>query len=390
MEIRVSTNWDPHLPAMLKDFPVTHVYGKLADDVVGGCRPSFLLPQVSRQQIADHVALLHGQGIKFSYLLNTLSLANVQYTKEGYRQIRELLDWLTEIKVDALTIAIPYLIRLVKEHYPHFFIKVSSVSRINTVTRARQYEDMGVDELIIDEMLNRDFETLKAINDSVKTPLEVIANPCCLWECAQQFEHVNHDGHASQSHSHNNYCYLQLPYVICSSQKLEDPVNILKARWIRPEDLHYYEEIGISRFKVVERFKTSGALTMAVKAYSDRSFDGNLIDLLTLPNKGSFLPPNLAYFNKPDMVDMEQVQAVAGLMNFSFNDAITIPNKALDGFLKHFKTHDCRRLSCDDCGYCQKFFDKVAIYNKDVAMTQANNLKNFAKVITDGRIFGSE
>ena len=59
-------------------------------------------------------------------------------------------------------------------------------------------------------------------------------------------------------------------------------------------------------------------------------------------------------------------------------------------FLKFFKTNDCRRMSCDDCGYCQKFFDKIATYNKDVAQNQADNLKNFAKVITDGRIFGSE
>ena len=388
MEIRVSTNWDPKLPEALSKYPVSHVYGKLADDVVGGCRPSFLLPQVSREEIAQHVKECQQAGLKFSYLLNTLSLANTQYTKEGYAQIRELLDWLTEIKVDALTIAIPYLIRLVKMHYPHFYVKVSSVSRINTVTRAKQYEDMGVEEIIIDEMLNRDFETLKAINDAVQIPTEVICNPCCLWECAQQFEHVNHDGHASQTQSHNDYCYLQLPYIICSGQKLADPANIMKARWIRPEDLHYYEEIGITRFKVVERFKTSNALTLAVDAYANRHFDGNLIDLLTLPNKGSYLPPNMDYFNKPDKIDMAKVQEVAGLMDFSFHDAIEIPNKKLDGFLDFFKTNDCRRMSCDDCGYCQKFFEKIGTHHKDIALTQAGKLSAFAKVITDGDIFG--
>ena len=75
-------------------------------------------------------------------------------------------------------------------------------------------------------------------------------------------------------------------------------------------------------------------------------------------------------------------------MDFSFNDAINIPNKSLDGFLEFFQNHDCRRMSCDDCGYCQKFFDKVAQYNKDVASAQANRLTDFAKVITSGRIFG--
>ena len=387
MELRVSTNWDPQLPDLLREYPVTYLYGKLADDVIGGVRPSFLLPQISRQDIEQHVKACHAAGIKFTYLLNTICLNNVHYTREGYGEIRELLDWLTEIKVDSVTVAIPYLIKLIKEHYPHFEIKVSSVCRINTVTRAKQFEDMGVDELIVDEMLNRDFETLQAINKAVAIPIEVIANPCCVWECAQQLEHVNHDGHASQSHSHDDYCYMQYSYVVCTGQKLLDPVNIIKARWIRPEDLAIYEEIGISRFKIVERFKTSDAIGLAVKAYSERSFDGNLIDLLTLPNQGAFLPPNFDYFNKPDKINMEKVAMVGGLMNFSFRDVVNIPNKKLDGFIKFFLNHDCRRTSCEECGYCQKIFDKVSTYDRDLAELHGGNLENFAKIIMDGEIF---
>ena len=211
MKLRVSTNWDPQLPGRLAAYPVESLYGKLADDVIGGCRPSFLLPQVSREEVAAHVAACHAAGLTFSYLVNTNCFNNIQYTRDGYRAIRELLDWLDAIAVDELTIAVPYLIRLVKAHYPRFRVKVSSVARINTVTRAKQFEDMGADELIVDEMQNRDFATLAAIQSAVACPLEIIANPCCVWECAQQQEHVNHDGHASQSQSHNDYCYMATP-----------------------------------------------------------------------------------------------------------------------------------------------------------------------------------
>ncbi|NDY41400.1 hypothetical protein G3N55_00850 [Dissulfurirhabdus thermomarina] len=387
MEIRVSTNWDPALPGRLKDYPVSHVYGKLPHDVIGGVRPSFLLPQVGREEIAAHVRAVHEAGMKFNYLLNTACIGNVHYSPEGYAQIRELLDWLSEIGVDTLTVAFPYLVRLVRRHYPHFEVKVSSVARINTVTRARQYEDLGVDELILDEMLNRDFETLQAIAEAVECGIELIANPCCVWECAQQIEHVNHDGHASQTHSHDNYCYLQFPYVNCTAQKLLDPVNILKARWIRPEDLAAYEAIGITRFKVVERFKTSEALLLAVEAYARRSFDGNLVELLTLPNRGAFLRPNADYFFKPHLVDMEKVAVVAGLMDFSFRDVVQIPNKALDGFLDFFRENDCRRTSCDRCGYCARTFERVATYDRAAAERLAANLAAFSDQILDGAIF---
>jgi collagenase-like PrtC family protease len=388
MKLRVSTNWDTALPGRLKEHPVESLYGKLADDVIGGCRPSFLLPQVSREAVAAHVAACHQAGLTFSYLVNTNCFGNVHYTREGYRDIRELLDWLDAIAVDELTIAVPYLIRLVKEHYPRFRVKVSSVSRVNTVTRARQFEDMGVDEIIVDEMLNRDFATLAAIRESVACPLEVIANPCCVWECAQQQEHVNHDGHASQTQSHDRYCYMQYPYVVCTAQKLRDPANLIRARWIRPEDLAAYEAIGIDRFKVVERFKTSEALCLAVDAYAKRSFDGNLLSLLTLPNRGSFVRPNRDYFNKPELVDMNVVATIAQLMDFSFTDVIDIPNKALDGFLEHFKTHDCRRTSCAACGYCQAISRKVAVVDRQAAERQAERLTAFARAIAGGEIFG--
>jgi collagenase-like PrtC family protease len=256
------------------------------------------------------------------------------------------------------------------------------------VTRARQFEDMGADELIVDEMLNRDFATLAAIRKAVACPLEIIANPCCIWECAQQQEHVNHDGHASQSHSHNDYCYMQYPYVMCTSQKLRDPANLIRARWIRPEDLAAYEALGIDRFKVVERFKTSTALCLAVDAYAGRNFDGNLLTLLTLPNRGSFLRPNFDYFNKPDKIDMNVVAKVAELMEFSFADTVAIPNKALDGFLEHFKTHDCRRTSCDACGYCARVAKKVAVVDRQAAERQAERLEAFARTIAGGAIFG--
>lgn len=388
MKLRVSTNWDTDLPDRLSSYPVESLYGKLADDVIGGCRPSFLLPQVSREAVAAHVAACHRAGLAFSYLVNTNCFNNVHYTREGYAAIRELLDWLAAIEVDELTIAVPYLIRLVKAHYPGFRVKVSSVARVNTVTRARQFEDMGADEIIVDEMQNRDFATLAAIRQAVACPLEIIANPCCVWECAQQQEHVNHDGHASQTQSHNNYCYMQYPYVVCTSQKLRDPAHLIRARWIRPEDLAAYEAIGIERFKVVERFKTSDALCLAVDAYAKRRFDGNLLALLTLPNRGSFLRPNLDYFNKPDLIDMNVVARVAELMNFSFTDVIDIPNRALDGFLDFFKTHDCRRTSCDACGYCAGIAAKVAVVDRPAAARQAERLEAFAAAIAGGAIFG--
>jgi len=53
---------------------------------------------------------------------------------------------------------------------------------------------MGVEEIIIDEHINREFKTLEAIRKAVRCNLELIVNNICLWQCPYNYEHVNHDG----------------------------------------------------------------------------------------------------------------------------------------------------------------------------------------------------
>jgi len=388
MKIRVSTNWDNSLMDGLAETCTEEEYGKLPADVIGGVRPAFLLPQITREEAADHIRCVHEKGIRFNYLINTMCLGNIQYSRKGYREMVELLEWIGSIGVDIVTVGFPYMVRLVQEVLPGMQIKASSVCRINSVYRARQYEDLGVDEIIIDENINRDFETLAAIRKAVDCETELIANPCCLHDCPHQPEHVAHDGHASQSHSMDNYCYLQYPYYNCTMKKFTEPVEIVKARWIRPEDLTVYEDIGFTRFKVVERFKKTGVLLETVRAYDNRSFEGNLIDILTLTNPDVYIKPNLEYFNKPEHVNVPLISQVGGLMDFALRDFIHIDNKKLDGFIEFFqKSGSCRNRDCGRCGYCQKTFEKAATFDRAEAEKRRRGFESFIEAIVNGEVF---
>jgi collagenase-like PrtC family protease len=352
MKLRVSTNWDNALMEELQGTCVEEVYGKLPSDVIGGVRPAFLLPQINREEAEQHIKITHEKGIRFNYLINTMCLNNVHYSRDGYRAMVELLEWIGDVGVDVVTVGFPYMIKLVQEVLPGMKIKASSVCRINSVSRAKQYEDFGVDEIIIDENINRDFDTLQAIRKALDIEQEIIANPCCLHDCPHQLEHVAHDGHASQDHSMDNYCYLQFPYYNCTMKKFTEPVEIIKARWIRPEDLEVYEALGFNKFKIVERFKRTDVLASTVAAYEQRHFDGNLIDILTLTNPDVYLKPDTEYFNKPEHVNVPMITQVGGLMDFAFRDFIYIDNKKLDGFIEFFqKNGSCRDRDCGQCGY---------------------------------------
>ena len=147
--------------------------------------------------------------------------------------------------------------------------------------------------------------------------------------------------------------------------KLGRPDELIKARWIRPEDVGDYDEVGVDSLKLLERFRNTETLMQVVQAYEQRRFDGNLVELLTLPRQNAYNPPNLEYLIRPDLVNIDLMLEMADIFGYSFSDVMQIDNRALDGFAEHFKTHDCYHSSCDECGYCKRWAEKVVRVNEE-------------------------
>jgi collagenase-like PrtC family protease len=387
MKLRVGANWDVAFLDAVRDTSVDALFGKLPFDIVGGARPGFVLPQINRDDVEAYIKACHDRGLEFSYLLNAPCLGNLQYSKKGYGQLIELLEWIDRAGADAVTVGIPYLVDLVRKRFPRLKAKVSTTARVNTVRKALQYEDMGVEEIIIDEHINREFKTLEAIRKEVKCNLELIVNNICLWQCPYNFEHVNHDGHASREGEEDHYCYLQYPGYLCLYRKLTDPVELLKSPWIRPEDIPHYEALGYDHFKITERFKRTPLLLENVRAYEDRRYDGNLLDLFTLPRKGAFTPLHLEYFIQPKHVNIMKISELEKVFDLEVRELIQLDNKKLEGFIEHFKTKDCNHISCSNCRYCDTVFEKVAVVKKEEVERAAQKVKHFSEKLVSGEIF---
>jgi collagenase-like PrtC family protease len=387
MKIRLGSNWDFSSLDALKGTSVDALFGKLPFDVVGGARPGFVLPEVDRNYVGRYIKACHERGLEFSYLLNAPCLGNLQYSKKGYGQLIELLEWIDQSGADAVTIGLPYLIDLVRKRFPRLKVKVSTTARVNTVRKALQYEDMGVEEIIIDEHINREFKTLEAIRKAVTCNLELIVNNICLWQCPYNYEHVNHDGHASREGEEEDYCYLQYPGYLCLYRKLTDPVELLKSPWIRPEDIPHYEAIGYEHFKITERFKKTALLLEHVKAYENRRYDGNLLDLFTLPRKGAFTPVHLEYFIKPEHVNIMKISELEKVFDLEVRELIQIDNRKLDGFIEFFKKNDCNQTTCSACRYCESVFEKVAVVNEEGVKKASRRVRDFSDKLLTGEIF---
>ncbi len=387
VKLRVGANWDIAFLDAVHGTSVDGLFGKLPFDIVGGARPGFVLPQINRKDVENYIKACHDRKLEFTYLLNAPCLGNLQYSKKGYGQLVELLDWIERAGADAVTLGTPYLVDLVRKRFPRLKVKISTTARVNTVRKALQYEDMGAEEIIIDEHINREFKNLAAIREAVKCNLELIVNNICLWQCPYNYEHVNHDGHASRKGEEEQYCYLQYPGYLCLYRKLMDPVELLKSPWIRPEDVRHYEALGYDHFKITERFKRTPLLLEHVMAYENRHHDGNLLDLFTLPRKGAFTPVHLDYFIQPEHVNIMKISELERVFDLEVRELIQLDNRKLEGFIEHFKGTDCNQTSCSSCQYCEKFFERVGVVKKEELKRAAQRVKDFSEKLLSGEIF---
>ena len=359
MHYLIATNWDLGLLKRIEGTSVSGLYGQIWGDPLGGGRMALFIPKVGKEEALSFIAETRKRGLEFNYLINASCFDNLEFTKEGYKKIAEHLNWIASTGVDTVTATLPFLLQMAKRYFPHLKVCVSSFARVQNVHLARYWEEMGADKIILPESIARDFDTLAAIRKTVSCELELIANHCCLFHCPLDLHHRNMVSHGSQK-GHPcggfaaDYCKLT-----CQLKKLQRPAELIKARWIRPEDLRYYEEIGIDCFKLVERFRGTESLIHILEAYERRSYPGNLAELLTLPQEGSYLSPNLEITQRPDLIEQERFKEIAEVLREPFPGRLYIDNEKLDGFLDHFRKVDCLRTDCDLCGYCDRVASRV-------------------------------
>lgn len=368
MKFSVPTNWQKDLIPKIKNLEVEELYGKLGADFIGGGRASCVIPNVSKTWVASYIKEVHRAGIKFDYLLNATCLDNLEWTRKGQKKIHALLNWLITIGVDYVTVSIPYLLQLIKRHYPQLKVSVSTMAGVNTIERAKYWEDFGADEiclLYID--VNRNFRLLKEIRKNLTCRISLIANNDCLYHCPFNVYHPNWVSHSSQALHPTKGFAIDYCYLFCRYIQIKEPVNFIRGAWIRPEDIHYYEEIGVDKIKLVNRTMPTDQIAMIINAYSKRCYDGNLLDLFSKPSKNIMLSKlnllhKLRYFFRPLSVNIFRFVKYKDLFNAS---KVYIDNKALNGFLEHFLNEDCSLKSCQRCGYCEKIANKVVRIEPD-------------------------
>lgn len=391
MKLTIPTNWQDDLLKKIKRPDVHAIYGKLDRDFVGGGRASCVLNKIAKNNAKLHIHKIHEEGLKFHYLLNASCMGNKEWTRKGQKKLGRLLDWLSEIKVDGVVVASPYLAQHIKLKYRHFVISVSCFANVNSIEKAKFWEDLGVSVITLSHIeVNRNFRLLGQIRDKVNCKLQLIANDGCIHSCPLFFYHNNISSHASQTTEPLGNFMFDYCYLMCRYKRIVDPTYFICGTWIRPEDIKYYEDIGIEYFKLTDRTMHTDAIVLIVDAYSKRNYKGNLYDLFVSPSKSLWrkkfnLIHKFKYFFHPFTINFFKILKYG---NFTRKDIeVYIDNAQLDGFIDYFLTEDCSYKSCTECGYCQRIAEKVVKIDPQYRQIAIGDYENFLNEIVSGEKF---
>ena len=270
---------------------------------------------------------LKDAGIKLDLLLNANCYGAEAMSNALEKRVGGILEKLDSwgCKPETCTVASPFVARTVKALAPDVEVRASVNMRLTTL-QAFRYLSPLFDSYYLGRDVQRNLETVKRFSDWCHAngkKLCILANSGCLRNCPWQTYHDNLIAHSDEAMKTNNVRGWN-PHLCWTLYKdRKNFAEILKATWVRPEDIGRYEGL-VDVVKLATRQHANP--DMVISAYDRGAFEGNLLDLFEPGFSPAFFP--------------------------QFVDNAAFPSDWFD------RTSSCPR-ECTQCGYCESALAKV-------------------------------
>ncbi|HIE31176.1 MAG TPA: U32 family peptidase [Methanosarcinales archaeon] len=315
------------------------VYMAGSPDYIGTGRSNLSAPQI--EDIREQTEYAHKHGVKMEIVLNSTCMGGRQLTPEGFNLNHWYLEKLDECGIDTIVVADPYLVETIARDFD-MRVVVSVLSFVSSPQKAELYEELGASSIVLDPDENRHFEVLHAIRDAVDCELKLLVNEGCLYQGPFRYAHFNFFSHAFGPPPRPNVLDDYYHHK-CISMRIKNPELIITSPWIRPEDIREYAEIT-DVFKIGGRTHYINWVLNCLRAYTEETYDGNLMNILDCPKE--------------------------------LRDLFYISNRDLDGVIDHWK--ECPMI-CNNCGFCKELTDKF-VYMYTGGGTENEALTQWSKM----------
>ncbi|TCL57635.1 collagenase-like PrtC family protease [Kineothrix alysoides] len=345
MKIALPCSWDykffDYLPELQKGKnKIYELYGSLKSSYLGAGHSSAAIrgDYLKREDVERYVKKVHENGLEFNYTINASCLGNLEFNPRYKAKMLDELEWICSFS-DTVTVAVPYLIELVKEiSRNRVRIALSTIVGVDSIGKAKRFEELGVDRIVLNINLNRMPKVVNSIRNHTKIDLEILVNDSCLKDCPYRYYHYNSGSHASV---HKKAFYLDYCIYNCLNKRLLHVDEILKSPWLRPEDCSNYEGI-IDYMKIGGREKGLDWIIRAAVAYSRGTYNENILDLLTIISPESHELGELMFNNKLKFIS---------------------DNERIEKFFNRFFKDGYECQDCTKCNYCKNHFREIVYYD---------------------------
>ncbi|MBP5641368.1 MAG: hypothetical protein J6X55_17960 [Victivallales bacterium] len=256
------------------------------------CRPAPEFTDDVRERLFSDLRWCRENGIRLDTLFNCNCYGEQAISTELANFVVSVIDEMDDkgLSPDIVTTTSPFIATIIRRHFPHIRIRASVNLRAHGTLGMEAVQEL-FDEYYISREYQRSFPYVENAAKWAKMhgkQLGMQVNSGCLRDCPFQIFHDNLHGHnrpriAEQAKA------LDFSFFRCRTHYERDNVreDILKATWIRPEDVPLWEPY-VSLFKIATR--RINQPTKILNAYASYNYDGNLLDLLDPVHADIFAP----------------------------------------------------------------------------------------------------
>jgi collagenase-like PrtC family protease len=274
------SNWDDGLLPALRALGLRELYAGVPWSPAAGGRAAMVQGSVDEEAVRRHLSRARQLGMRVSYLLN----APRPGAEHG--PVLEHVARRVEQGIAGVTVADPALLGALRSSFPQLEIRVSTIAHVADPDRIQAFADAGADEIHLSWDLNRELSRLESLARAAPVPLSLLVNDGCVHRCPRRVDHYQHISERLCSHEGQRPDRPEEAFSRrCAIQRLEAPEELLLSPFVRPEDLGRYEAIGIERFKVVGRTKSTEHILRMARAWSRRTSPDNLVEILDLAGR---------------------------------------------------------------------------------------------------------
>ena len=258
-------------------------------------------PDTLKEKITADMLWARSKGLSLDLLINAMCYGEEAFTAAQHaRVIGALADMDRRgILPETVTVISPYLAQIIKHDFPKIDIRASVNARVDSII-SMEYMAPMFDSYYISRDLQRDLPTLRAFRKWTRDhgkKLCMLVNGSCLRNCPFHFFHETINSHGlSRTVPETKRTGIQPSRCINMYMKKQYE-EILRSSWIRPEDLHCYED-EVDMVKLSTRAVPDPE--RIIRAYCERSYDGNLLGLLD---------PVYTFFFRPYILDNKRFPA---------------------------------------------------------------------------------